>query len=110
MNWRFWQPKHTFENVARQLVEGLRDGSVEFDRSLDDDDFDADAIVMQIDVAQGMTDAAILELVKQCATTADEEDRRNGGIGLRIGRVVVDLPKVKVGLQPRTETKHAGAV
>jgi hypothetical protein len=111
MSWRFWQPKHTLENVAKQLADGFRDGSVILDEPLDgDDDVESDTILMQLDVAQGMTDTAILDMVKQCASSADEENRRQGGLGLRIGRVVIEVAKVKVALRPRIEIKQTDLV
>jgi len=74
------------------------------------DDIDADAVVLQIDIAEGTSDAAILEMVKKSASSADQENRSHGGNGLRIGKVVVDFPKVKVALRARSESDRASAV
>ena len=75
MNWQFWKPKHTVASVAARLASGLRDGSIILDEPLADEPFDddveTDALVLQIDVAAGTSDAAILELVRQRASSAD---------------------------------------
>jgi hypothetical protein len=114
MNWRFWKPKHTVESVAQRLALGLRNGSIILDEPFADepfdDDIETDDVVLQINVAEGTPDAAILEMVKQCANSADLENRNHGGNGLRIGKVVVEFPKVKVALRPRSETERTSAV
>lgn len=33
MNWWVWKPKHTLTSVARNLAQGLRDGSVSLERT-----------------------------------------------------------------------------
>ena len=105
MNWRFWEPPHTVESVARRLVAGLRDGSVVLDEPQEEGPFDSDlnddGIVVQIDVPEGASDAAILDYVKRCAITADEENRSHGGAGLRVGTILIQSPRVKVAFRPR---------
>jgi len=110
MSWRFWQPKHTVESIAHRLADGLRNGSVGLDDPLEDcaseDDIDSSDIVMELEVANDMSDAAILEMVKQYASTADAENRSQGGVGLRIGRVVFETSNVKIALRPRTDLQQ----
>lgn len=114
MNWQFWKPKHTVASVAKQLASGLRDGSITLDEPLADepfeDDIGTDGVVLQIDIAAGTSDATILEMVKQFASSADQENRSHGGTGLRIGKVVVEFPMVKVALRPRSEAERTSAV
>jgi hypothetical protein len=113
MSWRFWRPKHTMESVAQRLASGLLDGSIALDEPLADepfeDELDADAIVVQIDVSDSMSDEQILDKVKECAHDADAKNRDQGGAGLRIGQVVIASPKVKVALWPKSGPEHACA-
>ena len=67
-------------------------------------------MVLQIVIVEGTSDAAILEMVKQCAFSADQENRSHGGSGLRIGKVVVEFPQVKVALRSRSDAKPISAV
>jgi hypothetical protein len=96
------------------LSSGLLDDSIILDEPLVDepfeDDIETDGLVLQLDIAEGTSDAAILELVKQSASSADQENRRHGGNGLRIGKVIVDFPKVKVALRPSNDAERTGAV
>lgn len=114
MNWQFWKPKHTVASVARQLASGLRDGSIVLDEVLADEPFDDeidadDAITLQIEVAEATSDAAILDMVKQYANSADLENRSRGGAGLRIGKIVVALPKITVAMRRRHRSEPTNA-
>ena len=108
MNWQFWRPKNTVSDVANRVAVGLRTGTIllnePLDEELSDDEIEPSVIVMHLDLPQEMSDAAILDIVKDCAIHADEENRRGGGNGLRIGRVFIDLPKVKLALWPNGST------
>ena len=114
MNWRFWEPKHTVQSVAKQLLDGLRDGSVVVGERLLDEPLDAetdtDNIVLQLDVPREMSNDEILDVVKRCVRGADEENRSHGGQGLSLAAIRVDRPTVKVALRPRTESERTSAV
>src|SRR5580658_10323653 len=107
MNWRFWQPKHTVASVAQLLASGLRDGSILLDDPFEETS-EADAgtenLSLQLEIAEGMSDASIMDLVTKQAMTADEENRKKGGNGLRIGRIDIQAPRVSVALRPRQQT------
>jgi hypothetical protein len=93
MTWRFWEPRHTLESVARQLAEGLADGTVALDEPLADEPLDEgagpEALVLQLDVPDHLSDAEVLELIKQLSATADKDHRRHGGQGLAIRQVFI---------------------
>ena len=114
MNWRFWEPAYTAEAVARQLVAGLRDGSIVLAEPLADEPLDADLdsekVVFQLDLPAGTTNEGILELVKQCVRGADEQNRTHGGRGLELEAVRVESPKIKVALRPKAESEKVSAV
>jgi hypothetical protein len=103
MHWPFWQPKHTVESVAHRLASGLLDGSIVLDDPFEDLaelDNGSDNLVLQLEVAEGMSDASIMELVTKRAMSADEEYRKKCGKALRIGRIDIRAPKVSVLLRP----------
>src|SRR5262245_32687756 len=93
MTWQFWKATHTVDSVARRLATGLRDGSMVLDEPLADEPFDAsldsDTIVLQFEVADETSDAAILDMVKARVGAADRESRSHGGPGLRLGKMIV---------------------
>jgi hypothetical protein len=104
MLWRFWQPKYTVEAVADRLASGLLDGSVELDdpfEDLSEADGEPENLLLELEIAEGLSDASIMDLVTKQAMTADEEDRRKGGKGLRIGRIDIRAPKVNIAMRPR---------
>jgi hypothetical protein len=114
MNWRFWEPKHTVQTVAKQLLDGLRDGSIVIGEPLLDEpleaETDVDKIVLQLDVPQEMSNEEILEVVKRCVRGADEENRNHGGQGLSLEAIRVDRPKVKVALRAKGVPNRLAAV
>lgn len=106
MGWRFWRPKHTVDSVARDLVAGLIDGSLALDEPLEDDDNRTEAaVVLELDVPAGASDAEILDLVRRCTQTADAEHRNYGGHGLRLNEVKITSPPpaVRMALRPNDD-------
>lgn len=110
MSWQFWKPVNTVDSVAHRLAAGLRDGSIMLDDPVADEPFNdelaSEAVVLYLNIPEGMNDEAILDLVKQFAAEADASDRRRGGHGLRIGKVIISHPSCRVALLPRIQDRN----